>query len=1661
MKKNVFLLSVAALLGLCLAPHAVPQAATCGDPAARNLLASSYMDALLNPSKAEDTDFFTRSGGVPNIMFLVDTSTSMRRLPPNGPSLPDLDPAIDVTSFPGVTLADPADGTQQSAAFSSPLRIVGCGEDTDTVGTSFPELMKLVNAIGARRFHPPCGATMVALNNQPYGGDGVHYAAEMAVCPYYGHPSGGKEGFDPDSYDGINQASNKFFTETLVFHDTLGSRDLLDSVNFPGSLTTFGHNFGDSWTGQTLAPYVGNNPKSIDEFCNAQGTAPQGTSNQSAICKSCLKNRGWFYDGVKLTSGTETYPSLWYTGNYLNFYPPKFLVTKKIVKDVMSAQTRMRMGVVGLDAAGASVKASGPNANWLDLSPTCGQLDDTSNWDASRGSFNTKVGALTFGNTTKPLAGALFDVGRFYHSPWLTWFGTQWEDATKESDGTATTGNQFAICFSCQASTVVLITDGVPSPADGDALPPNGIPTTAMSGKYAGDPATGIRGIDSNVCPTCAEFSGYKDHLPQVAWYMHNMDLRDNSETTKDCLTNGGKQVLDVYTVGFSASQEASTILHNTAEAGGGISVDARDPSSLKSGLKTVVDEINTRSTSFSVATVSTLQTTVGRSVIVPRFAPGKTAHWKGQLFRFDLYSEFVNACDPKSDGTGVGDYDCDGSCTSAFLEDKRDTDGGPPSFITEDGNGQFVRTDPAKPECSVAPKCKTIASKSCGNPGNADAVPFWDAGAKLAEKSWQLRNVWTVVDTDGNGVIDEFDDMVPLANGTDASDEAATKIAPYLGLGGSRCTDLGAKLRGKGWTSAARSVEGSPTACAKMFIRYLLGADLFNETAHRTGYPPTNPQDIWDRDYKLGDIFHSSPVVMEAPFPADGILCPNGLANQCLQSLWLTQTKDGRTAYDGYAKSTQAIPGLPKGLQNRRKVVLVGANDGLLHAFNGGEWIGNTASPGVHNSAADDPYTTSVDESLPPFNGYYSRGDAGELWAFLPPDMLAKIPMLTGTEHQLFVDGTAMVRDVWVDGTNNGIGGGSPDGKKQASEFHTVAIVGERRGGTHYFGLDLTSATEFDTHPKFLWIYPQPNSQETLDFGETYDDFLPGAPPVGPVALKVSTAIAGVTPVMTVGVSSPTPYEERWVAFLNGGFDPQYLRGRGVHMVDVWTGKELFDFSYPRDGAATDPADPRLALRFPIASVVGMTPWGPNARRQSGEHNDYLFDTATFGDTGGQMWVVRFHEPGVLETLNGQERVTNWYGARVFQMGGSGSCTMCGDQPFFYLTANVPLPTNGAYRVFAGTGDRYNLLDKNGGTCGPDNIRACVLRGCTATLSTSGNVLQAGGDQYPLGKAGRGFTQGACSAGSFTASAPDNGAVATCGVEGKVNVAISCANGTITTTKDIQVVCTPQVNGYSCTSAADNQGAKLDSLSTPISLGNWYLSLLVFEETGDRAIFSDLGGAKRYDALRTQLSQTDRTTSTSTAGLVRISASAANPSPLADANSKGWAMYYDHTSDGTITVEDHTFLVSWMDERTSTGSAVFDDIFWNSVQPTQGTTRVNNPSCTVAQCTEADRRIGYHYGANVETGGLPKRLVDSTGAVTRALKSTLLVPTQGDQPTVFVNQKGQIAVGLTAVNPEKGATNVGMGDPVDPAMDLGWVEVSEPLHACRHPNGTAAPVCQ
>jgi type IV pilus assembly protein PilY1 len=536
----------------------------------------------------------------------------------------------------------------------------------------------------------------------------------------------------------------------------------------------------------------------------------------------------------------------------------------------------------------------------------------------------------------------------------------------------------------------------------------------------------------------------------------------------------------------------------------------------------------------------------------------------------------------------------------------------------------------------------------------------------------------------------------------------------------------------------------------------------------------------------------------------------------------------------------------------------------------------------------------------------------------------------------------------------------------------------------------------------------------------------------------------AGVTPEMDVPGEGKVAYNERWVALLSGGFDPSYLRGRGVYMVDVWTGKELFDFSYPRDPKLLPPGDPRRELRFPIAATVGMVPWGANAKRSADETNDRFFDTATFGDTGGQLWVLRFSVPG---ELGSDGKVKNWYGGRIFQMGGAGGCKLCGAQPFFYITANMPLPSNMAYRVFAGTGDRFNLLDKNGGTCGPDNIRACVQRGCTVTLGVADNFLQSKG----AGTQKSSLQQTAC--GSLANTESDDAVLATCTAGGRARIQITNCPGGLATESDFELSCALMGDdNYRCTQVRSTPGQKLaiSDSTAPITLGNWYLSLLVFEDApSDRKIFTNAAEAQAYDAARLQITQTNATTRSASPGIVMMAASDNAPTG-ADATSKGWAIYYDHGPSATI--GNNVFTVAWQDERTSSASAVGEGLItWNATQPSQGRVQAaTTGGCRVARCAAENRRVAYHYGAEPETG-LPYQGFKEGNTVVRALKSFLLVPSQADQTTVFVNQKGQIAVGLTAVNPEKGAANVGMGEPIDPTTDLGVVEVSRTLHACRH----------
>jgi type IV pilus assembly protein PilY1 len=1617
-------------------------ASVCSNGAAYGLHTTSLLDALSYPPKTEDVDFFTQSGGVPNIMILLDSSGSMRRLPPNGPG------------FLGGTL--PTAG------------VIGCGLDATSsavsgAGTTLEQVL-------SRVYSSPCGAAVDPTVVGATFDSTRDYAHEASACPRFVNPNPvtGADGFDPDWYCGSTGSNTtcsggkvNLFDARMVFHDVTVDAGTYD---WNGNIT------GDGWSDTAAYPYriSTNNIATVASFCadlkfRAIIPATQGGVDSATICSQCLNTRGWFYDGrilgpLSMDGIPVRYPSLWYTGAYLQFFPPKFMVARKVLKDTIMTFSKVRAAIADFSGSGAQVVQQ--------FSPTCDHPE--SNFDSSRGTYMNTLDAISFDQGT-PLARALFDVGMYYHSTTLPWFGNPWAARTPWANGQApgNTAGSYSVCYACQVSSVIVITDGVPKASDdgciaGVAPLPSGVNTTladALSGKYAGATttsimpscSTGTGGVSSADCPECATFTGaddYKNNLARVAWYMHNFDLRQNSETTKDCQSNGGRQGLDLYTIGFNNtfSPGAEQILSNAAKAGGGLNVSANNAGEVRDALAKIVDIINTRSTSFSVATVSTLQSQAGHSAIVPRFDPAKSTFWKGHLFRFEIYSEFVNGCTPN----GTGDLDCSGTCDGVFLQDSQG------HFIQEDGTGAFKINDPNVPSCNES-KCA-----SCGVASGADAVPWWDAGKVLADAAWLNRPVYTAIDTNGDGLIDvnDGDAGTPGVIRLEPTDAGADRLRPYLNVTGTTvCSDIAAKIAFAGDTDTSTAINADATqrACVKEIIRYVLGADVFNDM-NRTGseYPPrassissVNRDLLKDRAWKLGDIFHSSPVVVDAPAASDSVLVRSGNARQVQPSLWITPVlNDVATgnAYDVFAKSTR--------YHRRRKVVVVGANDGMLHAFNGGRFL----------AGQDDPLTTGIDESKAPFDGYYERANSGdELWAFVPPDQLPKLHLLLGNTHYLFVDGTPMVREVWVDGSANALDSAHPaDDKKQPWEFHTVAVVPQRRGGLHHFALDVTDAYLKPSEsgfqpPRFLWLFPQPGAKAVLNAGETYADFLPNPPPIGPVRVKADSVsgmpIASVTPSMVDSTGANVPYHERWVTFLPAGFDPQYQRGRGVHMVDVWTGQEIFDFSYPLPGSTVAATDPRWALKYPVAATVGMFMWGKLPQSPvASVWNEGYNDTATFGDVGGQLWVLRFGDPATLDPTT--TLATNWLGGRVFQMGGrSGAAGLCTNEPFFYMTINASIPGNDLLRVLAGTGDRYNLLDQFGGQCGPDNIRACLQRGCRVTMADTGNQV---GDR-DTGQRAQGSTRAACGAATTTDALS---AIATCSSVSKSKVVIdncpSYLNNQVptTSTKDAEFGCTAGSGGLGCgplggTTPAFGSTLQLSDSSNAITQINKFFSILVFDLIGDRTIFTTPGQAIAYDAAR--LTEAD---------LVAIDGALTTPATLSSGSDHGWVMNFNHAP--TVTVDNVAYTVSRLDERTSSTS-VFDPgagrcLNWNTSQPVSAATATG--SCFVSTCKQLNRRVHYAYGADMETGA--SCLYGSTGTLIRSTATVALVPPPAPQPTIFVNQKGQVQVSLTSVNTETGAKNTSSSAVSDPATVLEMLDMPRSLHDCRHanPNGPA-PNCQ
>lgn len=264
-------------------------------------------------------------------------------------------------------------------------------------------------------------------------------------------------------------------------------------------------------------------------------------------------------------------------------------------------------------------------------------------------------------------------------------------------------------------------------------------------------------------------------------------------------------------------------------------------------------------------------------------------------------------------------------------------------------------------------------------------------------------------------------------------------------------------------------------------------------------------------RSLPLGDIFHSNPVIVGSP------------------SMFFNE--------EGY----RGAGGFYEINKNRKKVVIVGANDGMLHAFD--------------------------------------TSNGKEIWAFIPNSLLKNLKSML-SKHTYYVDSTPKVADIWIGDKNS-------NGKKDSNEWRTVLICGLRKGGKHYFALDITDTT----NPQYLWEFPKSGDTTTLaKIGESWSE-----PAIGRIKVEEGGKLV-----------------EKWVAFIGGGFDPTETKvkdatvGRAFFVIDAWTGDIIWEFSY----------DPSHYWKKQMTSSLPASPAAVDT------NFDGYIDKVYIGDLGGKMWV-------------------------------------------------------------------------------------------------------------------------------------------------------------------------------------------------------------------------------------------------------------------------------------------------------------------------------------------------------------------------------------------------------------------------------------------------------
>jgi type IV pilus assembly protein PilY1 len=332
------------------------------------------------------------------------------------------------------------------------------------------------------------------------------------------------------------------------------------------------------------------------------------------------------------------------------------------------------------------------------------------------------------------------------------------------------------------------------------------------------------------------------------------------------------------------------------------------------------------------------------------------------------------------------------------------------------------------------------------------------------------------------------------------------------------------------------RVTEGSDTDATKL-INYVRGVDAYDED---------KDGNATEGRWKLGDIYHSELALISAPNATD---------------------ESSNTFTEAHYRQNNNYSGFKNANSSRSSIILAGANDGMLHAFN--------ASSGK------------------------------ELWAFIPPSLIQKLRTVVSSKanstNPIFgVDGSPVVKDIYYD-----------------SKWRTVALTGLGKGGNSYFALDVTDVNQ----PAHLFtIMNDPNFNEVSYWDASGDKT---------VYSYTSTSFsnddydfsklgeAWSTPrIMRMKIDS----KDKWVAVFGAGFNnavsPEY--GSAVFIIDMEDGGKVL-----KQIDVADKSGNSIINSVPVGIIPIIADGSPLA--------NYHGAMAYFADYEGKLWKLNLSDQGTL----------------------------------------------------------------------------------------------------------------------------------------------------------------------------------------------------------------------------------------------------------------------------------------------------------------------------------------------------------------------------------------------------------------------------------------------